>query len=217
MLYHDAGLHVGVHAIGDRAIDWTVAAITLALIRNPRQGLRHSIIHANIPTDLAMNTLAALQQNFDAGYPEPQANFTWWIGDTYAGNFGVERSHRLNPFHSFLERGIRWAGGSDYPVTPFPGRYGIWATMARQPLLGVYGSDAFGTAEAVDVRTALRSFTQWAAHQMFLEDRIGSIEVGKYADIAVWDTDVYTAEPTAIRDMQCRMTLLEGEVVYRAE
>jgi len=69
----------------------------------------------------------------------------------------------------------------------------------------------------VDVRTALRSFTQWAAHQMFLEDRIGSIEVGKYADIAVWDTDVYTAEPTAIRDMQCRMTLLEGEVVYRAE
>jgi predicted amidohydrolase YtcJ len=164
-----------------------------------------------------MNTLAALQQNFDAGYPEPQANFTWWIGDTYAGNFGVERSHRLNPFRSFRERGIRWAGGSDYPVTPFPGRYGIWATMARQPLLGVYGSDAFGTAETVDVRTALRSFTQWAAHQMFLEDRIGSIEVGKYADIAVWDTDVYTAESTAIRDMQCRMTLLEGEVVYRAE
>ena len=217
MLYHDAGLHVGVHAIGDRAIDWTVAAITLALIRNPRQGMRHSIIHANIPTELAMNTLAALQQNFDAGYPEPQANFTWWIGDTYAGNFGVERSHRLNPFHSFLERGIRWAGGSDYPVTPFPGRYGIWATTARQPLLGVYGSDAFGTAEAVDVHTALRSFTQWAAHQMFLEDRIGSIEVGKYADIAVWDTDLYAAEPAAIRDMQCRMTLLEGEVVYRAE
>ena len=45
MFYHDAGLHMGVHAIGDRAIDWTVAAITLALIRNPRHGLRHSIIH----------------------------------------------------------------------------------------------------------------------------------------------------------------------------
>jgi len=215
MLYHDAGLHIGVHAIGDRAIDWTVAAITLALIRNPRQGMRHSIIHANIPTDLAMDTMAALQQNFDAAYPEPQATFTWWIGDTYAGNFGEARSKRLNPFHSFRARGIQWAGGSDYSVTPFPARYGIWASMARQPLLGVYGSDAFGSDEAVDVRTALRSFTLWAAQQMFLEKKTGSIEVGKYADIAVWDTDLYSAEPDAIKDMQCQMTLLEGEVVYQ--
>jgi predicted amidohydrolase YtcJ len=215
MLYHDAGLHVGVHAIGDRAIDWTVAAMTVALIRNPRHGMRHSIIHANIPTDLAMNTMAALQQNFDAAYPEPQANFTWWIGDTYAGNFGEVRSRRLNPFRSFQRRGIQWAGGSDYSVTPFPARYGIWASMARQPLLGVYGSNAFGSDEAVDVRTALRSFTLWAAHQMFLEKETGSIEVGKYADIAVWDTDLYSAEPDAIKNMQCQMTLLEGDIVYQ--
>jgi predicted amidohydrolase YtcJ len=217
MLYHDAGLHVGVHAIGDRAIDWTVAAMTVALIRNPRQGMRHSIIHANIPTDLAMDTMAALQKNYDAAYPEPQANFTWWIGDTYAGNFGEERSRRLNPFRSFKARGIQWAGGSDYSVTPFPARYGIWASMTRQPLLGVYGSDAFGSDEAVDVRTALRSFTLWAAHQMFLEKKIGSIEVGKYADLAIWDTDLYNAEPEAIKNMQCQMTLLEGEIVYRRQ
>jgi hypothetical protein len=215
MFYHDQGLHVGVHAIGDRAIDWTVASITLALIRNPRHGLRHSIIHANIPTELALNTMAALQQNFDAAYPEPSPTFTWWIGDTYAGNFGVERSHRLNPFRSFLERGMKWASGSDYSVTPFPARYGIWASIARQPLLGVYGSDAFGVDEAVDVQTALRSYTLWAARQMFLDERTGSIEPGKYADLAVWDVDPYTAEPAAIRDMQCQMTLLEGEIVYQ--
>ena len=215
MLYHDAGLHMGVHAIGDRAIDWTVAAITLALIRNPRKGLRHSIIHANIPTDLALDTMAAIQQNFDAGYPEPQANFTWWIGDTYAGNFGEKRSHRLNPFRSYLDRGMQWGGGSDFNVTPFPARYGIWSSIARQPLLGVYGEDAFGQDQSVDVKTALRSYTIWAAHQMFMEDKIGSIEVGKYADIAVWDTDLYKADPEAIKNMKCQMTLLEGEVVYR--
>ena len=215
MFYHDAGLHMGVHAIGDRAIDWTVAAITLALIRNPRHGLRHSIIHSNIPTDLALNTMAALQQNFDAGYPEPQANFTWWIGDTYAGNFGVERSHRLNPFRSYLDRDMQWGGGSDFFVTPFAARYGIWSSITRQPLLGVYGHDAFGQDQSVDAKTALRSFTIWAAHQMFLEDKVGSIEVGKYADIAVWDTDLYSAAPEAIKNMKCQMTLLEGEVVYQ--
>ena len=215
MFYHDQGLHVGVHAVGDRAIDWTVASMTLALIRNPRHGLRHSIIHANIPTDLAMDTMAALQRNFDAAYPEPSPTFTWWIGDTYAGNFGVERSHRLNPLRSFLDRGMIWASGSDYSVTPFAARYGIWASITRQPLLGVHGSDAFGAEEAVDVHTALRSFTLWPARQMFLEEKTGSIEVGKYADLAVWDIDPYSAEPDAIRDMQCQMTLLEGEVVYQ--
>jgi predicted amidohydrolase YtcJ len=217
MLYHDAGLHVGIHAIGDRAIDWTVTTLAMAEIRNPQYGLRHSIIHANIPTDYAMDTMAWLQKTFDAGYPEPQATFTWWIGDTYAGNFGVERSQRLNPFRSYQERGIVWAGGSDFFVTPFPARYGIWASMAREPLLGVYGKDAFGSEEGVDAKTALRSFTMWAAHQLFLDDKIGSLEVGKYADIAVWDTDIYNAEPEAIREMKCLMTLLEGEIVYEAE
>jgi len=217
MFYHDAGLHVGVHAIGDRTIDWMVASMTLALIRNPQQGLRHSIIHANIPTDLAMNTMAALQQNFDAGYPEPSPGFTWWIGDTYAGNFGVARSHRLNPFHSFQQRGMIWASGSDYSVTPFPARYGIWASVARRPLLGVYGADAFGTEESVDVHAALRSYTIWAAHQMFLDQQTGSIEPGKYADLAVWDRNPYTVATGELKDLQCRMTLLEGEVVYRAD
>ncbi len=215
--YHDQGLHVGVHAIGDRAIDWTVASIALAMIYNPKHGLRHSIIHINIPTELAMDTMAALQSRFDAAYPEPSPNFTWWIGDTYAGNFGEKRSQHLNPFHTFLEKHILWASGSDFNVTPFPARYGIWASMVRRPMLGVYGFDVFGQSEAVDVRTALRSFTLWPAHQMFLEKKTGSLEVGKYADIAVWNVDPYTAKPGAIKDMQCQMTLLEGDIVYRRD
>ncbi len=69
--------------------------------------------------------MARTQEQYDAAYPEPSATFMWWIGDTYAGNFGVERAARLNPFKTFLERGIRWADGSDFNVTPFPARYGL--------------------------------------------------------------------------------------------
>lgn len=214
-LYHDAGIHMSIHSIGDRGIDWVVDSYALALEANPISGLRHGIIHANIPTDHALSEIERLQRSYDAAYPEPSATFMWWIGDTYAGNFGTERSSRLNPFRTFLDAGIKWAGGSDFTVTPFPARYGIWASMARQPVLGVYGEQPYGTDESVDVRSALRSYTIWSARQMFLEDEIGSIEVGKLADIAVWDQNLYEAPVDAIKDLECQLTLFNGTIVFR--
>jgi len=214
-LYHEAGLHVSSHSIGDRAIDWIVNQYAEALEATPTVGLRHGIIHANIPTDRAIDMMAELQHTYDAAYPEPSATFMWWIGDTYAGNFGPERAKRLNPFRTFRENGIRWAGGSDYNVTPFAARFGLWAAIARETLLGVYGSHPYGTEESVDIRTALRSYTIWSARQMFLEDKIGSIEVGKYADIAIWDKDLYSITTAEIKDIQCQMTLFNGRVVHQ--
>jgi predicted amidohydrolase YtcJ len=213
--FHDAGLHVSTHAIGDRAIDWVVDTYDAALMRKPTRGLRHGIIHDNTPTDHAIDVMARLQRDHDAGYPESQAEFAWWIGDNYAANLGPDRCQRLNPFRTYVRQNIRWAGGSDYPVTPFPARYGIWASVTRKTLNGTYGDTPFGTAEAVDVKTALRSYTAWAAHQIFLENRVGSIEVGKDADIAVWDRNMYTVPSDQLKDLVCEMTLFRGNVVYR--
>ena len=213
--FHDAGLHVSTHAIGDRAIDWVVDTYDAALTRKPTRGLRHGIIHDNTPTDHAIDVMARLQRDYDAGYPESQAEFAWWIGDNYAANLGPDRGLRLNPFATYVKKNIRWAGGSDYPVTPFPARYGIWASVTRKTLNGTYGATPFGTAEAVDVKTALRSYTAWAAHQIFLENRVGSIEAGKDADIAVWDRNMYTVPADQLKDLVCEMTLFRGNVVYR--
>jgi predicted amidohydrolase YtcJ len=67
------------------------------------------------------------------------------------------------------------------------------------------------------VHTALRSYTAWAAQQLFLESKIGSIEPGKEADIAVWDKDMYTIPSAGLRNLKCEMTIYNGQVVYRAE
>ena len=211
---HDMGLHIGVHAIGDRAIDWTVDAFNSALKENPIHGLRHSIIHCNIPTDRAIEVMAEMQRKYDAGIPELQAPFMWDIGDTYAGNFGPERCLRFMPLKTYLKKKIIWGGGSDWNVTPFEAKYGIWASMTRQPMMGTYGSHPYGTEQGVDVRSALRSYTIWNARQLFLEDKVGSIEVGKYADIAVWDKDLYSIPTDEIKDMECQLTLMEGKIVY---
>lgn len=213
-IFHDAGLHISVHAIGDRAIDWTVDTYDKVLQENPISGLRHGIIHCNIPTDHAIEKIAELQKNFDAAIPELQAPFMWDIGDSYAGNFGPERCLRFMPFKTYVEKGIIWGGGSDWNVTPFEAMSGIWATMTRRPMAGSYGEQPFGTEQCGDVRSALRSYSIWNARQLFLEDKIGSLEVGKYADIAVWDKDLYSVPTDDIKDITCQMTFIGGKIVF---
>jgi len=216
-LFHHNGVPVGTHAVGDRAMDWVVDTYALAEQEEPRPGLRHSIIHANLPTAHALDVLATLQKKYDAGYPEMQPGFLWWIGDIYASSYGPERGLRLEPLHTLQLRGIVWSGGSDYPVTPVAARYGLWASTARQTLRGTYGLRPFGAQEAIDIRTALRSYTAWGSRQMFLEDKIGTLQVGKRADIAIWDRDLYSVPADQIKDMKCLMTLIDGEIVYTAE
>ena len=215
-LFHDAGLPIGTHAIGDRAIDWVVDTYAEVLKANPKQGLRHAIIHANTPTDHAITVMADLQRRYDAGYPETQGEFMWWIGDNYAGNLGPQRAVRLDPYQTYVRRGILFGNGSDYPVTPLPARLGLWASVARQTLHGTFGMQPFGTAEAISAADALKSYTSWAAHQLFLDTEAGSLEVGKSADIAVWDRDPLTVPADALKDLKCEMTLFRGTVVYQA-
>jgi predicted amidohydrolase YtcJ len=212
-----AGIHVGTHAVGDKGIDWVVDTYAEVLKANPVKGLRHSIIHANVPTDRAIKVMAELQRTYDSAYPEAQAPFLWWIGDTYAGNFGPTRNQRLEPFKSFQNNGVIWAGGSDYSVTPYPARYGLWASVVRETQAGAYGKTPFGMAESVDIRTALKSYTIWAARQMFLERQVGSLEVGKDADIAVWDRNMYTIASADLKDLRCEMTLVAGKIVFTRE
>jgi predicted amidohydrolase YtcJ len=214
---HKAGIHVSTHAIGDRAIDWVVDTYDQLLKAVPAKGLRHGIIHGNTPTDHAIDVMARLQRDFDAGYPEAQAPFLWWIGDNYAANLGPARGKRLKPFRTFVRKDVKWGAGSDFAVTPFPARYGLWASVVRETLNGTHGRTPFGMDEAIDIRTALRSYTQWAAHTMFLEDRIGTIEVGKDADLAVWDRNPYAIPAASLKDLVCEMTLVKGRVVYRKD
>jgi predicted amidohydrolase YtcJ len=211
-LLHEAGVHVSTHAIGDRAIDWVVDTYDQVLRAKPTRGLRHGIIHASIPTDRAIDVMARLQKEYDAAYPEANSPFMWWLGDNLVRSLGADRVFRMMPFASYEKKGVIFTSGSDYSVTPFPARNGIWTSVARKTLSGAM---PFGVEQSVDIKTSLRAYTIWSAHQMFMENRVGSIEVGKDADIAVWDRDLYTVPTDQLKDMKCELTLLQGRVVYR--
>jgi predicted amidohydrolase YtcJ len=78
-LFHQNGVPVGTHAVGDRAMDWVVDTYALIEQEQPHPGLRHSIIHANLPTAHALDRMAAMQKKYDAGYPEMQPGFLWGL------------------------------------------------------------------------------------------------------------------------------------------
>ena len=217
LLFNAAGFPMGTHAIGDRTIDLAVDAYAEALKQNPAMGLRHSIIHAHEPTAHAISVMAELQKKYDAGIPEAQAEFLWWLGDGLPGAFGPERSLHLMPFATYRKNGMIFTGGSDYGVTPLAARYGLWASVAREPLKGTYGPHPFGLDEAVDVHTALKSYTVWAARQIFAETETGSIEDGKWADLAVWDRNPYAVPTSELKEMRCMMTFYKGKVVFERQ
>lgn len=214
-IFNRARISIGTHAIGDQAIDLVADAYAAALAEAPSQGLRHSIIHAHEPTEHALAVMADLQKRYDAAIPEVQAEFLWTLGDSLPAAFGAERSLQLMPLATYVKRGIIFASGSDTPVTPLPARYGLWASVAREPLKGSFGAHPFGIEEAIDVHVALKSYTIWAARQLFIERETGSIETGKSADIAVWDRNPYAVKTSDLKDMTCLMTLYRGKIVFR--
>jgi len=136
-----------------------------------------------------------------------------WVADTYAEALRShpQRGQRLIPLHTYLDKAMIWAGGSDYDVTPLPARYGLWASVARETS---DGRMPFGTQQSVDIHAALRSYTSWAARQLFLEKQTGSLEAGKSADLAIWDRDPYSVSTDRLKDMVCEMTLFRGKLVY---
>jgi predicted amidohydrolase YtcJ len=118
------------------------------------------------------------------------------------------------PLHKYLDKGMIWAGGSDTDVTPFPARYGLWASVARETLNGTDGKTPFGMAQSVNIHAALRSYTIWAARQLFMEKQTGSLGRGKSADIAIWDRDPYSIPTDQQRGLVCDMTVFQGKIVY---
>jgi predicted amidohydrolase YtcJ len=116
-MYHDAGLQVQTHAIGDRAIDWTLESYKLAEEANPIFGLRHGIIHCDIPTDWALITMLRMQRDYDAGYPYTQPDFMWWT-EVIASTMGPELSLREMPYRTFEALGILYGFGTDWSVDP---------------------------------------------------------------------------------------------------
>ena len=192
-----AGLQMEMHAIGDRAFDQAVGAISAALADFPREDHRHTIIHACLPTEAGLEACArlgisiALQPAFLRWAQEPLEYLERVLGD---------RSYRISPLRAMRDLGIRMSGGSDAPCTEPDPLLGIWAA-----------ANHYVAGQSLSAQEALDLYTRNAAWTSFDEAERGSLEPGKLADMVILDRNILAIPPAKIKDARVTSLLLGGK------
>jgi predicted amidohydrolase YtcJ len=209
---HDWDMGVKLHCAGDRAVRDTLDAIEIVRdLRGP--GRRHQIAHAgyvdpsDIPRFPRLNVVADLCPAI--WFPSP-------IVSAISAVLPAERGARYWPFRDMREAGVLMAGGSDWPVVGLPNPWlGLAGMVTRRHPTGAYPG-AMWPEQALDVATAVEVYTIDVARSIGLADVAGSVEVGKSADLAVLDRDLFAIPVDEIGGTRALATYFEGRLVYEA-
>lgn len=207
---HDAGLRCCVHAIGDRAFDMALDAYEKAIERSPRKDHRHRIEHMGN----WLCTPERMQRMVRSGIVAiPNIAIGYYVGDAILDCVGEKRLTKAFPFRTLLKNGVIIAGGSDSPgYWPVDALRDIAACVSRKMRWG----EVWVPEERISVAEAFAMHTTTASWVGFEEKDKGTLEVGKLADIAVLAEDPFEIEPEKIKDLKVEMTLVGGEIKYRA-
>lgn len=203
-VYHQAGLQLHIHTNGDEAVELMLDAVEEALDMWPRADHRHTLQHCQVIDHAQLRRTAKLGLCLNMF-----ANHLYYWGDIHRSRtLGFERSRRLEPLASARRLGIPTAVHSDAPVTPLGPLFTAWCAVMRESASG----EVLGEHERVTVGEALEMITLGAAYTLRLDHIVGSLEVGKFADMVVLDQDPLTVEPAQLRYIAVLATVLGGKV-----
>jgi predicted amidohydrolase YtcJ len=203
-----AGFQVGIHTIGDRGALIALDALEQAL-GGPRPEARFRIEHAQVTRVEDIRRMARLGV-IASMQPTHATSDMPWAG----ARLGEGRLERAYAWRKVLDAGGRLALGSDFPVESADPRLGLYAAVTRQDLAG----DPPGgwlPGERLSREEALRGFTLDAAWSLFLDREVGSLVVGKRADLVVFARDPLRLPEAEIPRAEIDLTVVDGKVVYR--
>lgn len=200
------GVQVFMHANGDAAIDLAIDAIRGAGA-HAGDGQRPIVIHSQCmrPEQLGEYVELGINPSFFTAH-------TFYWGDEHLANLGPQRASFLSPMASAIDTGLRCSNHTDFSVTPMEPMRVMWSSIMRTSKSGI----PIGPGERIDIWQALRSLTIEAAWQIFEEDRKGTIEPGKLADLVILDANPLDVATDDLLNITVVETLKEGRSVYRA-
>ena len=208
---HELGMTVHAHTIGDGALAFALDAMEKALAQTGPHDYRDAFTHLQVvdPADIPrMEKLKAVAVTDPHWFDMDDAYF-----DLMAASIGKERTENQLPMKSFFDTGVVVTAASDYPViNPARPLSGIQKGVLRQ--IPGRPETLHGAKERVTVQQMIQASTLNEAYQLKCDERLGSITVGKEADLVVLGTDITACPPEHIQDSPVLCTMVGGEWVY---
>ena len=202
---HEAGFQVGIHAIGDAAVELVVDAYAEAQAASPRPDPRHRIEHCSIVDDGLLAKIAAA-----GAVPVPGTTFLRHFRDAYVDALGEARIQQSYGFRSYERFGIVGAASTDAPVVPTSAVAGLQTMVTR---LDDRGREV-GLGERVPLADALRAYTVNGAYASFEEGSKGTLAPGMLGDVTVFETDLFAVDPGDLAQVKVDLTVSGGEVAF---
>jgi predicted amidohydrolase YtcJ len=202
--YWDAGYQIHVHNNGDAGLDVLLGELEKAMARNPRKDHRTVLVHFGFATPEQVKRWVEL-----GGIVSANPYYVTALAGRYANlGIGPERSANMVPMGDVLRNGGSLSFHSDMPMAPAKPLQLVWAAVTRLTQEG----ETAGPQHKVPVEAALKAITIDAAYSIQMEKRVGSIEVGKDANLTILDQSPYAVAPEKLKDIKVWGTMLEGRV-----
>lgn len=204
------GYQLLAHANGDAASDQYIRCYKKAMERAGKSGLdlRPVMIHCQTVRDDQLEEMAEIGM-----VPSIFVAHTYYWGDVHLKNLGAVRGAHISPAKAAKDCGLRYNFHQDCPVLPPDMMRTVWCAVNRLTRKGV----RIGADQCLGVYDALRGITVNAAYAYHEEDRKGTLEAGKLADLVILDRNPLKVEKMELKDIVVVETIKEGEVLYRAD
>ena len=214
---YEHGLQPAIHAIGDRALDMTLAAIEHTLKTTKEKGMTDEeqknrlpfrIIHVQMIDDDLLERMKKLPLVLDI-QPIFLCTDLHWIED----RIGKERLKGSFALKTMEKAGLIQTGGSDCPVETYEPLKGIYAAVTRQDMEG-YPIEGFLPEERLSVYEALCMYTKNVHYATGQENVLGTLEIGKFADLTVLEKNLFKIDEKEIKDVKVEQTYVAGNCVF---
>ena len=214
---YEHGLQPAIHAIGDRALDMTLSAIEYTLKTTKEKGMTDEeqkkrlpfrIIHVQMIDDDLLERMKKLPLVLDI-QPIFLCTDLHWIED----RIGKERLKGSFALKTMEKAGLIQTGGSDCPVETYEPLKGIYAAVTRQDMEG-YPTEGFLPEERLSVYEALCMYTKNVPYATGQESVLGTLEIGKFADLTVLEKNLFKIDKKEIKDVKVEQTYVAGNCVF---
>lgn len=211
-IFEDNGIRMRLHACGDAAVREALDIFEYCRETGNGIPLRHTIEHFEVvhPDDIgrvgALGVVASVQPDHMWAPVFEEHPFHKILGE--------KRCRYVYPFKSLADGGAVLAFGSDHPIAEIDPMRGIYRAVTRLSE-DKMPDGGWCPNEKLSLADSLKAYTIGSAYQMWSEDVTGTLEKGKFADIAVLDRNLFERDPEEILDTQVVMTMLGGRVIYR--